>query len=36
MDCVATLLYGLAMEDILKAALLKVGIAKIKSDGWID
>jgi hypothetical protein len=36
MDCVATLLYGLAMENILKAVLLKEGIAKIKSDGRID
>jgi len=36
MDGVATLLYGLAMENILKAALLKEKIAKIKSDGGID
>lgn len=35
MDGVATLLYGLAMENILKAALLKEGIAKIKPDGSI-
>jgi hypothetical protein len=36
MDGVATLLYGLAMENILKAALLKEGIAKIDADGSID
>lgn len=35
LDGVATLLYGLAMENILKAALLKEGIAEIKSDGRI-
>ena len=34
-DDVATLLYGMAMEDILKAALLKVGIAKIQTDGTV-
>jgi len=33
---VATLLYGLAMENILKAALLKEGIAKAKDDGSVD
>lgn len=32
----ATLLYGLAMENILKAALLKEGIAEVKEDGSID
>jgi hypothetical protein len=32
---VATFLYGLAMENILKAALLKEGIAKIRPDGTI-
>jgi hypothetical protein len=36
MDGIATLLYGLAMENILKAALLKEKIAKIKPDGRID
>jgi hypothetical protein len=36
MDGVATLLYGLAMENILKAALLKEGIAKIEADGSVD
>src|ERR1035438_1396988 len=36
MDGVATLLYGLAMENILKAVLLREKIAKIKSDGRID
>ena len=35
-DDVATLLYGMAMEDILKATLLKDGIAKIKDDGTVD
>ena len=35
MDAVATLLYGLAMENILKAALLKEGIAKVNSDGSV-
>jgi hypothetical protein len=35
-DDVATLLYGMAMEAILKAALLKEGFAKIKSDGSIS
>lgn len=34
-DDVATLLYGMAMENILKAALLKEGIAKIRPDGTI-
>ena len=33
---VATLLYGLAMENILKAVLLKTKTAKIKSDGSIE
>jgi hypothetical protein len=36
MDGVATLLYGLAMENILKAALLKEGTAKIKPDGGVN
>ena len=35
MDGVATLLYGLAMENILKAVLLKEGIAKVKPDGCV-
>ncbi len=34
-DDVATLLYGMAMENILKAALLKERIAKIRQDGTI-
>ena len=34
-DDVATLLYGMAMEDILKAALLKEGIAKKQPDGTV-
>jgi hypothetical protein len=34
-DDVATLLYGMAMENILKAALLKESIAKIGPDGKI-
>jgi hypothetical protein len=34
-DDVATFLYGLAMENILKAALLKESIAKIGPDGKI-
>lgn len=33
---VATLLYGLAMENIVKAALLNEGIAKTRADGSID
>ena len=33
---VATLLYGLAMENIVKAALLKEGIAKSRPDGSVD
>ena len=33
---VATLLYGLAMENMVKAALLKKGIAKAKADGSVD
>jgi hypothetical protein len=35
-DDVATLLYGMAMEDVLKAALLKEGIAKQQHDGTIQ
>ena len=35
-DDVATLLYGMAMEDILKAALLKLGKAKMKPDDTVD
>lgn len=35
-DDVATLLFGLAMENSLKAALLKEGQVKIKADGTID
>src|SRR5882672_6315028 len=35
-DGVATLLYGLAMENILKAALLREGIAKVEVNGTID
>jgi hypothetical protein len=34
-NAVATFLYGLAMENLLKAALLKKGIAKIESTGEI-
>ena len=34
-DDVATLLYGMAMEDILKAALLKEGIANKQPDGTV-
>lgn len=34
-DDVATLLYGMAMENLLKAALLKEGIAKIRTDGTV-
>jgi hypothetical protein len=33
---VATLLYGLAMENIVKAVLLKEGIAKARPDGSVD
>jgi hypothetical protein len=33
---VATLLYGLAMENIVKAALLKQGIAETKPTGSVD
>ncbi len=32
---VATLLYGLAMENILKAALLKEGFAEVQTDGRV-
>jgi hypothetical protein len=35
-DDVATLLYGMSMEAILKAALLKEGVAKIDSDGMVN
>jgi hypothetical protein len=35
MDGVATLLYGLAMENVLKAVLLKEGIAKVNPDGKV-
>ena len=35
-DDVATFLYGLAMENILKASLLSEGIAKIRGDDTID
>lgn len=35
-DDVATFLYGLAMENILKAALLKKGVAKTRPDGTLD
>jgi hypothetical protein len=34
-DDVATLLYGMAMENLLKAALLKEGTAKIRTDGRV-
>jgi hypothetical protein len=34
-DDVATLLYGMAMEDVLKAALLKEGIAQMRADGTV-
>jgi hypothetical protein len=34
-DDVATLLYGMAMENILKAALLTEGVAKIRPDDTI-
>jgi hypothetical protein len=34
-DDVATFLYGMAMENILKAALLKEGIAKSRPDGTV-
>src|SRR5438309_1746550 len=33
---IATLLYGLAMENIVKGALLKAGIAKARPDGSIE
>jgi len=36
LDGVATLLYGLAMENILKAVLIKEGIAKISTDGSVN
>ena len=32
---VATLLYGMAMEGVLKAALLKRGVAKMRADGSV-
>jgi hypothetical protein len=35
LDGVATLLYGLAMENVLKAVLLNEGVAQVDNDGTV-